>query len=102
MVYIGPKEVHETQSFTITCHSSLFANFKWRGPIIDLENDRRTSIRSHNEVERKISILTISSASAEYSGNYKCSYDHDDYGFNVTVIVGKEGCVSVCIISALF
>ncbi|XKL64587.1 hypothetical protein PGB90_004673 [Kerria lacca] len=82
--YNGPESVHETNQFTITCNSSLFANIKWRksGPITDLESKDFFLTDGG-----RFSNITIKYALPSHSGNYKCSYEFDDYGHNLTVIV---------------
>lgn len=91
--YNGPESVHETNQFTITCNSSLFANIKWRksGPITDLESKDFFLTDGG-----RFSNITIKYALPSHSGNYKCSYEFDDYGHNLTVIVGKDCGVSFC------
>lgn len=91
--YDGPSSILEAQQFSLSCNCSQFAFIKWRkdDPILFFESESSTLLLDG----RKFSNITIISALPIHSGNYKCSYEPDDYGHNITVLVGKDRCMSL-------
>lgn len=86
--YDGPSNILETHQFSLSCNCSQFTYIKWRksDPILYFESENSTLLVDG----RKFSNITILSALPLHTGNYKCSYEPDDYGHNITVVVGKD------------